>query len=105
MGVSQHHSPKKRDVEIALLDSRLMIFRYPGGGGAAGNGGSPSDSTNYLTFLQNLRAALPSGALISLATQVWPFAGSNGVPLSDVSGFAAVIDYILIMNYDIWGCK
>ncbi|RSH91922.1 hypothetical protein EHS25_009292 [Saitozyma podzolica] len=50
-----------------------------------------------------LRAALPNGALISLATQVWPFADSNGRPMTDVSGFAAVIDWILIMNYDVWG--
>lgn len=56
-------------------------------------------------MLQELRAALPQGALITLATQVWPFAGPNGRPLSDVSGFAAVIDWILIMNYDIWGCE
>jgi hypothetical protein len=25
--------------------------------------------------------------------------------LSNVKGFAAVIDWILIMNYDIWGCE
>lgn len=56
-------------------------------------------------MLQDLRAALPAGALITLATQVWPFTGSNGSPLSNVSGFAKVIDWILIMNYDIWGCE
>lgn len=56
-------------------------------------------------MLQQLRAALPDGSLITLATQVWPFTGSNGSPLRDVSGFAKVIDWILIMNYDIWGCE
>jgi GH18 family chitinase len=79
--------------------------RYPNAQGAYGNAISSSDSANFLLLLQQLRAALPDGAIITLATQVWPFAGPNGSPLSDVSGFAAVIDWILIMNYDIWGCK
>ena len=81
------------------------MSRYPGAGGADGNIVSPQDSANYLLMLQDLRAALPDGALITLATQVWPFTGSNGSPLSNVKGFAAVIDWILIMNYDIWGCE
>lgn len=63
------------------------------------------DSANFLFFLQELRAALPQGALITAATQVWPFADENGNPMGDVSAFAKVLDWILIMNYDIWGCE
>lgn len=83
----------------------LTLARYPNAGGAYGNAVSPSDSANFLIMLSELRNNLPNGALITLATQVWPFAGPDGRPLRDVSGFASVIDWILIMNYDIWGCE
>ena len=85
------------------LDGVDFDWEYPGIQGAGGNAVSPNDSNNFLKFLQQMRAALPDGALISLATQVWPFAGTDGNPMSDVSGFADVIDWILIMNYDING--
>ncbi|WWC72077.1 uncharacterized protein I206_106037 [Kwoniella pini CBS 10737] len=85
------------------LDGIDIDWEYPGTTGADGNAISSDDSANFLLFLQELRAALPSGAIITTATQVWPFADSNGNPMSDVSEFAKVIDWILIMNYDIWG--
>ncbi|CAD6567240.1 MAG: hypothetical protein TREMPRED_003427 [Tremellales sp. Tagirdzhanova-0007] len=85
------------------LDGIDIDWEYPGTTGADGNAVSTHDSANFLLFLTELRAALPVGALISTATQVWPFADSNGNPMSDVSGFAKIIDYILIMNYDVWG--
>lgn len=87
------------------LDGIDIDWEYPGTAGADGNAVSSSDSANFLIFLQELRAALPSEAIITTATQVWPFAGSDGNPMSDVSGFAKVLDWILIMNYDVWGCK
>ncbi|WVR07629.1 hypothetical protein IAU60_004671 [Kwoniella sp. DSM 27419] len=85
------------------LDGIDIDWEYPGTTGADGNAVSSQDSANFLLLLQELRAALPDGALITLATQVWPFAASDGSPMSDVSGFAKVIDWILIMNYDVWG--
>lgn len=85
------------------LDGIDIDWEYPGVQGAGSNAVSSSDSANFLVFLQELRAALPTGALISNAVQVWPYADANGNPMTDVSGFAAVIDYILIMNYDVWG--
>lgn len=73
--------------------------------GQDGNIVSSSDSANFLLFLKALRTALPSGAVITAATQVWPFAGPDGNPMSDVSAFAKALDWILIMNYDVWGCE
>jgi chitinase len=89
------------------IDGIDIDWEYPGTGGAAGNAVSNDDSANYLKLLQDLRKALPKGALLTTATQVWPFAdgSGSGTPLTDVSAFAEVLDWILIMNYDIWGCK
>lgn len=87
------------------LDGIDIDWEYPGTQGAGTNAVSPYDSANFLIFLTELRAALPQGALISTAVQVWPYADTNGNPMADVSGFAAVIDWILIMNYDVWGCE
>lgn len=81
-----------------------LDWEYPGGGGAWGNQASNDDSANLLLFLRTLRATLPDTALISCATQVWPFRSSDGyTPMTDVSGFAEVLDWVLLMNYDIWG--
>lgn len=85
------------------LDGIDIDWEYPGLAGAGDNGVSTSDSANFLLFLQVLRSALPSDAFISAATQVWPFADASGLPMSDVSGFAKVLDWITVMNYDIWG--
>jgi len=41
--------------------------------------------------------------ILSAATAIVPFIGPDGNPLSDVSEFAKVLNFIEIMNYDIWG--
>lgn len=45
------------------------------------------------------------GAKLSLsaATAITPFASPSGAPSTDVSGFATVLDYVALMNYDLWG--
>lgn len=65
---------------------------------------SSSDSDNFLSFLQLLRAdSTMANLTISAATSIEPFMGTNGSPKTDVSGFAKVLDYVAIMNYDVWG--
>lgn len=85
------------------LDGIDLDWEYPGVKGADNNIVTSDDSANYLIFLRLLRKTLPPTAILSAATQVWPFAGPTGAPLSDVSEFAKLLDWVMIMNYDIWG--
>lgn len=85
------------------LDGIDIDWEYPGQEGNEGNNVSPDDSANYLAFLHTLRDTLPSDAKITAATMTIPFADSEGNPMGDVSEFAKVLDWILLMNYDTWG--
>lgn len=86
------------------LDGIDIDWEYPNQTGA-GNEHSPDDTGNFLKFLKQLRKKLPPSARITAATQMWPFAGKDGQPLGDVSQFARVLDWVLLMNYDVWGCE
>ncbi|KAJ7684051.1 glycoside hydrolase [Mycena rosella] len=85
------------------LDGIDIDWEYPGHQGEGNNEVNPNDSANFLAFLQLLRGALPPPAAITAATLNTPFFGANGKPLKDVSNFAKVLDWILLMNYDVWG--
>ncbi|KAF8192629.1 glycoside hydrolase [Pholiota molesta] len=50
-----------------------------------------------------LRSTLPSAARISVAAEAVPFADDEGDAMVDLSGYAEVLDWALIMNYDVWG--
>ena len=86
------------------LDGIDIDWEYPGQEGNPGNCVAPSDTANFLLFLQLLRGVLPQSAKITAATQTVPFTGANGRPLQDVSQFAQVLDWVVLMNYDVWGC-
>lgn len=63
---------------------------------------SSSDLDNFTAFLKELRAEPAAhGLLISAAVSVTPYLGSDGKPSTNLSDFAAVLDHIAIMNYDI----
>ncbi|KAL5487819.1 hypothetical protein ACEPAI_5927 [Sanghuangporus weigelae] len=85
------------------LDGIDIDWEYPGQQGEGNNGVTPQDSSNFLAMLKLLRSGLPSGARITAAVQDVPFAGSDGNPMNDVSGFAAVLDWVNVMNYDVFG--
>ncbi|KAJ7276522.1 glycoside hydrolase superfamily [Mycena haematopus] len=87
------------------LDGIDIDWEYPGYQGQAGNEVSEYDTANFLAFLKLLRDWLPSDAAISAAALTIPFYGPDGEPMTDVSEFAKYLDWILIMNYDVWGAS
>ena len=68
-------------------------WEFPGKQGIGCNAVSPDDSANLLLFLQTLRSKAQS-LVLSAAVSLKPFLDSHGNPLSDVSEFAKVLDYI-----------
>lgn len=44
-----------------------------------------------------------SKLILSAATAIRPFIGPDGKPLADVSAYAKLLNYVAVMNYDIWG--
>ncbi|KAH8105920.1 glycoside hydrolase family 18 protein [Cristinia sonorae] len=85
------------------LDGIDIDWEYPAQQGDKANAVAPNDTANYLTFLNVLRKTLPPQAKITAAAMTVPWAGPDGQPLRDMSQFASVLDWILIMNYDTWG--
>lgn len=90
------------------LDGVDIDWEYPGRLGNTCNVfDAQKDSPNFLALLQKLRQQLDAtfGArkkLITLAVRVEPFDGPSG-PMTDVSAFAKVVDWISLMAYDING--
>ncbi|KAB5593717.1 Chitinase A1 [Ceratobasidium theobromae] len=90
-------------VKTNNLDGLDFDWEYPGKAGIGCNTLSANDTDNFLLFLNELRTALPQTKL-SAAASIVPFVSSDlNTPSTDVSGFAKVLDYLSIMNYDIWG--
>jgi hypothetical protein len=87
------------------LDGIDIDWEYPGKDGGSGNHVSSDDAANFLLFLKLLRAMLPSTARISAAVETTTFVGNEGEPMQDMREFASVLDWILLMDYDVWGCK
>ena len=87
------------------LDGIDLDWEYPAQQGDKGNEVNARDSANFLEFLRLLRKTLPPGAVITAAAQTVPFADPKGNPMKDVSAFAQALDWVLVMNYDTWGCE
>jgi hypothetical protein len=73
----------------------IHSWEYPAKQGIGCNIVSTNDSANFLSFLQTLRAQDGAQNLtVTAAVSITPFIGPDGTPMSDVSGFAKVLDSI-----------
>ncbi|PPQ82293.1 hypothetical protein CVT25_008443 [Psilocybe cyanescens] len=86
------------------LDGVDFDWEFPNSPGA-GQPYSAADTANLLSLIKLLRISLGPCKIISAAVSHMPWLGSNGAPLTDVSAFAAEMDYLMIMNYDVWGAS
>ena len=79
------------------LKNLFCSWEYPNKQGIGCNilSTTNSDSANFLSFLQKLRGMVGTQKLtLSAAVSITTFIGSDGKPMTDVSGFAKVLDYI-----------
>ncbi|CAG8565298.1 1057_t:CDS:2 [Paraglomus occultum] len=81
------------------LDGVDIDWEYPGRKGAICNVvNTQNDTSNFLSLLKELRAAV-GNKLLTIAVRAETLDGPNG-PITDVSGFASVVDWVNIMAYD-----
>ncbi|KAJ2110778.1 hypothetical protein GGF48_005582, partial [Coemansia sp. RSA 921] len=91
------------------LDGIDIDWEYPGRAGDTCNTvDEANDTPNFLLLLRELRTALDTEfsasqrKSITMAVRVQPF-DVDGVPLTDVSEFAKLVDFANLMIYDING--
>ncbi|KAG6832174.1 hypothetical protein H0H92_004905 [Tricholoma furcatifolium] len=86
------------------LDGIDFDWEYPNNQGIGCNVVSSSDTANFLSLLQLIRAdAFGKTLILTAATAIAPFMDATGNPSSNVAPFAKVLNWVAVMNYDIWG--
>ncbi|KAG0225946.1 hypothetical protein BGW41_004450 [Actinomortierella wolfii] len=90
------------------MDGLDIDWEFPGKPGAICNTFSPQDTANYLLLLQETRAQMDlefpnNHKTITSAVSIFPWADENGNPLTDISAFVPVFDWVNIMVYDVHG--
>ncbi|KAJ3934178.1 MAG: glycoside hydrolase [Lentinula lateritia] len=85
------------------LDGLDFDWEYPNRQGIGCNTINNNDTSNFLSFLQELRQdSTGSKLVLSAATSLLPWNNTSGTPSKDVSEFSKVLDFIAIMNYDVY---
>ncbi|EJF63602.1 glycoside hydrolase family 18 protein [Dichomitus squalens LYAD-421 SS1] len=79
-------------------------WEFPNKQGVGCNTIDKDDAANFLLMLQEFRQnPATSSYILSAAVSDKPFLNATGQPMEDMSEFAKVLDYVTIMNYDVWG--
>lgn len=86
-----------------VTSDELHSWEYPGNQGIGCNSVSANDTDNFLTLLQALREEVGPDFILTASVPLVPWIGANGTSLSNVSDFAAVLDWVNVMNYDVHG--
>ncbi|GAA5831452.1 hypothetical protein JCM5353_005727 [Sporobolomyces roseus] len=85
------------------FDGGISIdWEYPGVQGQGDNIVNPNDASNFLLFLQTLRNLAGPNVRLQIDVPMYGITGANGI-LTNMSAWAAVLDYIAIMTYDVTG--
>ncbi|KAH7143561.1 glycoside hydrolase superfamily [Dactylonectria macrodidyma] len=86
------------------LDGLDFDWEYPNRQGLGCNAINENDTANFLSFLEELREHSEGKDLyLTAAGSLFPWNDASGVASTDLDGFASVLDYIMIMNYDLYG--
>ncbi|KAM0211741.1 hypothetical protein ACHAQD_010151 [Fusarium lateritium] len=86
------------------LDGIDFDWEYPNRQGLGCNEINDNDTSNFLKFLQELRED-PVGEklLLTAAGSLFPWNDKTGAASKNLDGFSDVLDYIMLMNYDLFG--
>lgn len=88
------------------MDGVDLDWEYPVSGGLAGNSYRPEDKQNYVLLLQKIREKLNTAGAADGKTYLLTIASGASpayVQNNNLSGIAAVVDWINIMTYDFNG--
>ncbi|WP_083609476.1 glycosyl hydrolase family 18 protein [Paenibacillus sp. P3E] len=88
------------------MDGVDLDWEYPVSGGLAGNSYRPEDKQNYVLLLQKIREKLNAAGTADGKTYLLTIASGAGpayIQNNNLSGIAAVVDWINIMTYDFNG--
>lgn len=91
-------------MNLATCSPFVNSWEYPGFQGVGCNTIDTNDSANFLAFLQEFYKAISGKNItVSASVPITPWRGADGKPLTNVLEFAKVLDWVNIMNYDIYG--
>ncbi|KAK6714995.1 hypothetical protein SNK04_005920 [Fusarium graminearum] len=86
------------------LDGLDFDWEYPNRQGLGCNTINENDTANFLEFLKELRKdPVGKDLYLTAAGSLLPWNDKDGAPSKDLGGFADVLDYLMIMNYDLYG--
>ena len=90
--------------KLTSIEYAPFSWESPNQQGIGCNTISANDTENFLFFLQELdKNPVAARLTLSAAVGLTPLRDASGHPSTNISGFAEVLDYIAIMDYEVWG--